>query len=535
MNPNSSSLFFLIRPNFYDWPDSRFPPVLTIENLNDRIDLDSPLKTTALDCDTFYSVEMGSYGKYFLHITKEVPDLSKKDYFQRISFKFDALYCHLVTHSSRELCQLTIVKTQSQYESQKDDRRVSVSVGGVQLDDMNECAHFPVIFAGFPLNDRPFISLFYQQFSNEVVGFITAEVQPFTIKVDLSFVSDLIALFDALEIDRSIFASEKAIGNKRLIQLLRLMPISSDISFNGRTERKANCFYPDFSFPLYFSLIPTIDSLNVFFELFESTFLSVTGDELLAFVGEHYLYELKSQWLTIIGSAAFIGSPQKLVRNFGRSFKSLFSEHNGAKFMRETVGGIIETPETCLKTVSSSCRSLTDDYSPQNSDDTALGSLKWGARSFCLGLGRAVAGIVTRPIDKKNEGVGGILKGVGQGIAEVVTNTVGGVLDLGSGVLGGVRRGLFGEVVLHRVSQPIKHEASLPAIHSQSDFNSNENFYSLKSASFQCLSKSGTFNVDNEILYWDRNVQIYRTMVHTERGNLLISDIKLIEKNNALN
>ena len=258
----------------------------------------------------------------------------------------------------------------------------------------------------------------------------------------------------------------------------------------------------------------------------------MTSDELLSFIGDHYLYGLKSQWLTIIGSAAFIGSPQKLLKNFGRSFVSLFSDHDASKFMRQTVGVIIETPETCLKTVSSSCRSLTDDYSPQNDDVTAFGSLKWGCKSLCRGLGRAVTGIVTRPIDKKDEGVGGILKGVGQGIAGVVTNTVGGVLDLGSGVLGGVRRGLFGEVVLRRVNQPIKHQMSIQK--NQND-NSNNNLSLSKSGSFEMLTKSGTFsNIDdddNEILYWDRNVQIYRTMVHTEKGNLMIQNIKLIQKN----
>lgn len=516
--PNSALLF--------DLPDSRLPPILCIENLSDKIDMESPKETTALDSDVFYRVEMGEYGKYFLHVSKKPPELTK-DYFQRISFKFDAFYCHLVTHTSRELCQLTIVNAQVQCESQKDDKKFVVSVGGFQLDDMNENAFYPVVFAGYPLNDRPFISIIYKQFSKEVVGFLTAEIQPFTVKVDLSFVSDLIALFTALEIERTNYTSEKLIGPKRLIQLLRFMPINADISFNGRTERKSQCFYRDFTLPYYFNLIPTIDSLNVFFDVFETTFLSVNSNELMSYIGEHYMYALRSQWLTIIGSAAFIGSPQKLLRNFGRSFKSLFEEHDGIKFARETFGGIIETPETCLRTVSSSCRSLTDDYSPQSNDSTALGSLKWGAQSLCRGIGRAVSGIVTRPMDKKNEGISGILKGVGEGIAGVVTNTVGGVLDLGSGVLGGVRRGLFGEVVLHRVNQPIKNE-----IKSTKQNRNEKDKEEMKV--FQKVFKNYIDNGESEILYWDRNVQIYRTLVHTEKGNLLISDIKKVERNNEI-
>ncbi|KAK8887601.1 hypothetical protein M9Y10_038652 [Tritrichomonas musculus] len=490
----------------FDLPDSRIPSIITIEKFGLSIDLDTPVETTAINSDLFYRVEMGCYGKYFLHLMSKPPTIEQKDYCQKITFKFDALYCHLVTHSSRELCQLTIVKTVAQFQQQKDDKRLSVSIGGIQLDDMNEKAVFPVVFAGFPLNDRPFISVYYQKFSKEVIGFIITEIQPITAKIDLSFIGDLIALFSSLDIDQSIQSTVKSIGPKHMLQLLRFMPITTDISFNGRTSRQASCFYPDFTFAYYLSLIPTIDALNIFFDTFEETFLSVTNDELLSFVGEHYLYSLRSQWLRIIGSAAFLGSPQKLLLNFKRSFTSLFKNGDGSNFMKGTFGVIIETPETCFRTVSSSCRSLTDDYSLANVEVTAMGSLKWGAKSFCHSLSRAVTGIVTRPIDKKREGVGGILKGVGEGIFGVVTNTVGGVLDLGSGVLGGVRRGLFGEYVFKRVKEPIKFEGDDQQLN----------------------------GFDSEILYWDRNVQIYRTMVHSENGTLLISKIKIIDKKDQI-
>lgn len=486
----------------FDLSDSRLPYLIYIEAFDLTIDLELPSESIINEGPTngiYYTVNMGPYNKNMFVIRNEYPTHLKKDYHQKILFNLGTSICHLASHSSRELCQLSLFNINVQLEEEKEERSAILTVDAIQMDDMNENATFPVVFAGYSLNNKPFISFAFQRFSIENIGLIILELQPIIIKLDLSFIGDLIGLFSSLrlkKIEKKFSKTEKK-DLKYIVQLLRIYPISLDITFNGHTERENNSFY-NFTFPHFTSLIPNIDSLDISFDTFESTYLSVNKRELMLYVGDHFQSQLKSQWLSIIGSVALFGSPQKLFKNFKRSFSSLIQEKNLKYFMQGTVGTIIATPETCLKTASSSFRMLTNDYSLTNTDETAMGSLKWATKSLAYGLSKAVTGIVTKPINQK--GVTGVMKGVGQGVLGVFTNTVGGILDFSSGVLGGVRIGLFGHSILERINQPIRFQLT--------DSNSN----------------------DDEILYWDRNVQIYKTIVRTNDTNILIKDIKHIER-----
>ncbi|OHT12547.1 hypothetical protein TRFO_03541 [Tritrichomonas foetus] len=555
VNPNSSTLF--------DFPDSRSPLILTIKELELDIDMEAPSKTMINDDGLYYRVEMGKYGRYILHVSDTIPTSPENDYRQSIQMKLDVLYCHLVSHSSREICQLTICNSNMLMEQQKEEIKVDFSIEGIQLDDMNNDAVFPVVLAGYSMKNyynsensdnsnnmidsystgnknKPFLSISFNQFSNEIISYVTVDVQPIILKVDLSFVGDLIALFTKLNIkSQELDSHNSSLNNlndgmtyssspnlKFMLQYLRIMPITAEVDFCSRTSRKQSRFYLDFDFPHFVDFIPTIDSLRIGVNVLEATFLSLNSNELMSFIGEHCLYSIKSQWLTIIGSAAAIGSPQKLLRNFSRSFGTIFSRNerfHGNEFLKGTVGSILVTPETCLKAVSGGVRAISDDYMLLNNDHTASGSLKWGVKSLAVGLTRAATGVFTRPIEKHKEGVTGIIKGVGEGIVGVVTNSVGGVLDFGSGVLGGVRMGLFGEKVITRITQPITTVNIVDANTSNenpSNANTSRSNYELNSNEIQ------------NILYWDRNVQIYSTIVHTNDKTTLIKNIKKVKRKN---
>ena len=547
LNPYSSTIF--------DYPDSRQPLILCLDGLNLKINLECPTKeitvyqyfdeSTGTHFNLFYRVEPGKYGSYELRIADSLLYFDTTEYKQIITFKMSTFFCHVISHFNQEICQLTITNSKILHEQMKDDLKLDVSIGGIQLDDMNEGAVFPVVMAGYSSdNNEPFAKFSYKQFSSAVLGFITFQVSPIEMKVDLSFVGDLIEFFTRVitsheKMDKLIYNQNSLINDdntknqtqddsnlnflnqkqKYLLQLLQIMPITIKTSFISRTSRKQVSFYKEFEFPHFVHFIPAIESLGLTINFPEATFLNVNNDELMAFILDNLIYSLKSQWLTILGSVALIGSPQKLLQNLSKSFHNLIINKNGNGFLKGTMGELINTPETCLKTISGTVLSLTNDYQLVIHEDeqTASGSLKWGVKSFAAGLNRATTGIITRPIEKSNEGTVGIIKGIGEGVAGAVTNSVGGVLDLGSGILGSIRLGLFGDSVIRRISQPI---TSLHTIKMKNnDIKSNS------------LFTDGLSHTSEEIIYWDRNVQIYSNIIHTNSNEIIyIKNIKTIEK-----
>lgn len=161
---------------------------------------------------------------------------------------------------------------------------------------------------------------------------------------------------------------------------LDILPIDFDISFFINTPRQTYLFEANTSIPRFLAIIPTIDDFHFQLSPIKAADLQCTEEKFFLILLDYAKSSFSSHWLRLIGSAAIIGNPQKLIKHFSSAFKS-----PAKKIPKEllignagTFGTILKTGETVLKGISSTFQTVSHDDSQYIKDNkTVLGGLSW--------------------------------------------------------------------------------------------------------------------------------------------------------------
>ncbi|XP_071476556.1 intermembrane lipid transfer protein VPS13D-like [Diadema antillarum] len=173
-----------------------------------------------------------------------------------------------------------------------------------------------------------------------------------------------------------------------------------------------------------------------------------TRDFLIDAVLKHYMEELKSQAVKILGSVDFLGNPVGLIQDFKDGLKELVLEGSVTGLVKNVTHGMSNTAAKVTGTISDGIGTVTLDNRHQEMrnvirgahDGTSSGHLSAGVKGFAFGVVGGFTSVFTQTYKGAAEdGVEGLMKGLGRGIVGTVTKPAAGILDLASGTMAAIR------------------------------------------------------------------------------------------------
>ena len=265
-------------------------------------------------------------------------------------------------------------------------------------------------------------------------------------------------------------------GKKDFYDYLHLSPLKVHVSFsltsyNARKDGTTVNRGSNFINLLLQSFGVTItDSNDIIFRLayFERKHQFFGWDDLVSEMSRHYTSQAIKQMYVILLGLDVIGNPFGLAVGVARSVEDLFYEpFQGAvegpsefaeglaigvrSVFSGVVGGAAGTVSKITGALGKGLASLTFDEKFQQKrreaikrrgqqDNLAVGMVR-NTRDLGMGFFNGVSGVVLKPIEgAKDEGFGGFFKGVGKGVAGLVTRPAGGIVDFASGTFDTVKR-----------------------------------------------------------------------------------------------
>eukprot|EP00092_Neocalanus_flemingeri_P033380 GFUD01036296.1.p1 GENE.GFUD01036296.1~~GFUD01036296.1.p1 ORF type:complete len:2741 (+),score=704.42 GFUD01036296.1:512-8224(+) len=265
-------------------------------------------------------------------------------------------------------------------------------------------------------------------------------------------------------------------GKKDFYDYLHLSPLKIHVSFsltsyNARRDGTSVNRGSNFINLLLQSFGVTItDSNDIIFRLayFERKHQFFGWDDLVSEMNRHYTSQAIKQMYVILLGLDVIGNPFGLAVGVARSVEDLFYEpFQGAvegpsefaeglaigvrSVFSGVVGGAAGTVSKITGALGKGLASLTFDSKFQqkrreaikrrdHQDNLAVGMAR-NTRDLGMGFLGGISGVVLKPIEgAKDEGFGGFFKGVGKGVAGLVTRPTGGIVDFASGTFDTVKR-----------------------------------------------------------------------------------------------
>jgi vacuolar protein sorting-associated protein 13A/C len=180
----------------------------------------------------------------------------------------------------------------------------------------------------------------------------------------------------------------------------------------------------------------------------------------------HYSEHLYGNVYRVIGSADFLGNPVGLFNNLASGVQDIFYEpYNGivsdrpqdlgiglakgtATFVGKAVYGVADGFAKFTGAVGKGLAMATLDENFQqarqisrarNRPKHAIYGVTTGAKSLAKGVVSGVTGVVMKPLEGAEEGVGGFFKGIGKGIVGLAAKPVVGFFDMASNISEGIK------------------------------------------------------------------------------------------------
>jgi len=266
-------------------------------------------------------------------------------------------------------------------------------------------------------------------------------------------------------------------GKKDFYDYLHLSPLKVHVSFsltsyNARRDGTSVNRGSNFINLLLQSFGVTItDSNDIIFRLayFERKHQFFGWDDLVSEMNRHYTSQAIKQMYVILLGLDVIGNPFGLAVGVARSVEDLFYEpFQGAvegpsefaeglaigvrSVFSGVVGGAAGTVSKITGALGKGLASLTFDEKFQqkrreaikrrgHQDNNLAVGMARNTRDLGMGFLGGISGVVLKPIEgAKDEGFGGFFKGVGKGVAGLVTRPTGGIVDFASGTFDTVKR-----------------------------------------------------------------------------------------------
>ncbi|KAG6842210.1 hypothetical protein C0991_000180 [Blastosporella zonata] len=265
---------------------------------------------------------------------------------------------------------------------------------------------------------------------------------------------------------------DDSVGQELYFEILELQPIKLSLSFM-RTERVSSEEKLSIRNPLAVvvnALTMAVGNINdapLELNALGIKDMRLTMPELQTRITYHYRQDILRQLYRILGSADFIGNPVGLFTNVSSGVADIFYEpfhgvvmhgnkelgigiaKGAASFLKKTVFGLSDSVTKFTSSVGKGLSVATFDSEYQarrrmaqrrNKPRHAIYGVAAGGEAFASSVTSAMEGVLMKPIEGAgSEGAIGFFKGVGKGLAGVVTKPVIGFFDLASNVSEGIR------------------------------------------------------------------------------------------------
>lgn len=406
------------------------------------------------------------------------------------NFHFNFFSLLLITKSYQELLRLTLkdIKVHSIMHSYYS--RSEITVGGIKVDDQNPYAIYPSVFQILSSEEKPAVSLKIESFGTNKYGGFEIDLQQITVRVDLSFVADIVGEilfsegviadeYDKYKFCEKINSTEKSANsadmkinevslneiinnfipkNKKYhINKIIIRPFTVQISFKTTTRRNDHPLQTYYHFNRLVGLIPSLNDISISIEdshIFRN--LSGTTANIVYTIGN----DIKKLILTqlslrniIHGSKNMVVSAAKSIANIGKTEQIQQNQPQQQNQQKSGIlsktGSILSIGEMALCHISSVLDLYTDSPPNIRTDETSIGALSWGVHSLVKSIGKGAKVLIEEP--KKRGNVNGktnycgYIEGAGVGIAKCAAFSFSGLCNFGASLLSSTKRIFFTE------------------------------------------------------------------------------------------
>ncbi|XP_054716823.1 intermembrane lipid transfer protein VPS13C-like [Uloborus diversus] len=272
-------------------------------------------------------------------------------------------------------------------------------------------------------------------------------------------------------------------------EYVHLSPIVIHFSFSPRgIVHKANPRAPslqgdaiDLLLNSVGATLTEVKDVEIKLAFFERRCLLAEPSELWSEALSHYRSQLVQQVYVLVLGLDILGNPFGLLKDFTRGLGDFFYEpylgsvkgpdefaESLARGAQSLLGHVIGGSTGAIALVTGSLGqtlsvlTFDEDYRKKRQQRMQLTSnslpfaLCSAARTFVLGVGLGLSGVVVQPITGgQQEGLEGFFRGIGKGLLGLITKPAGGVMDMVSMAFDGIRRAAeMGETVVLRMRLP---------------------------------------------------------------------------------
>lgn len=391
-----------------------------------------------------------------------------------LSVSFTHVSFLIITTQFQELCNISLNDILLESTIHDFYMKSQISIGSIKIDDQNLYAVYPSVVQILSKGNEPAIFFKVKSFGSHKYGKIELSVRPINVRIDLSFLSDLIGdIFyagnssnpdddDKSESSEDIKEGEKfafkmnevpiseIIHNlmpketKYHINNLAIHPMKINLSFHTKTTRSIHPLQQKFQFHGFYNVIPSFDNVTISIDEYHSfRNLSGTADEIV-FKIEH---DIKEKVLSQLHLRDPIGGTKSKIKTAVNKLihplQSKIPESTGHKILRRTTL-IFSIAESACSYVSSLMDLYTETPAFIRTDETFLGALNWGVCSFVNSVGEGAKKLVYEPrkhgyVNGKNDYCGYVV-GAGLGVTKCAAHLVSGTFNLGASLFSSSRR-----------------------------------------------------------------------------------------------
>jgi vacuolar protein sorting-associated protein 13D len=195
--------------------------------------------------------------------------------------------------------------------------------------------------------------------------------------------------------------------------------------------------------------VPTVTfEAPVVFDRYSQHHLSGTTQVVLESIATHYKRVVKDQSIKIAGSVDILGNPTGLMSDIASGVSGMFSQNPDILgFVRDVSHGIFDSTSKITGSASYILGQASFDSSYQdereqmsNTCQTSSDHLSAGLIGLSSGIFGGLTSMVTQPYyGMVNEGIGGFFAGLGKGVAGTITKPVAGLFDFASNTSAALR------------------------------------------------------------------------------------------------
>lgn len=390
-----------------------------------------------------------------------------------ISLNFNYVSLLLINQKYKELFRFTIQGISVDSIFRQNFVKTVFSLNSIKLDDQNPFAVYPVVFHIQHQNNQPAVKFEIHSYGNQKIGLIKLETQPIFVKVDLSFISDLIGCFSHIGFSNNIQSNvtkssapknpEKAIQELYKIELsiseilenlmpkdvkfrinkVIVAPIQLHVSFEAVTSRSKHPLQTNFTFHKMIYLIPSFNNVLIATNQHEFDNLAGNGSEIIYRI----IIDLKTEILKELSLKNIIVRSGRLVMNLAK----VLYDSDARKSTKNVIGthtrNILSATSASLNYISLVLNYYTQTPQEIHHDTTSMGSLFWGVKQFGRSVGNGMKSLIVEPIKYGNinghKNCCGYINGARVGVTKFAAFTVSGFCDLGSSILITTKRFLF--------------------------------------------------------------------------------------------